>query len=261
MLKNFAYMIKISPKVKKIEFKDRFKLIVLEDFLERNNFIELQKNFPSDKYFKNINIFAHTLTNNESNFYEFLNKNETWKKFIEKIDSEEFIEDIIEIFNIKYVYSCNSSYKKFLPFFKKVKLDLTFNKSKKGSYSEPHTDVTRKIVSIVYFFTDDNWKKEDGGLVKLFKPIKKEDEENWRNKIIKENELELIKTIFPKPNSLYGFKKTKNSYHGVSKVNCDNNKSRNVLMINLSYAENKDIPHNNDSLIEKVFRKIIKLIK
>jgi len=252
---------KISPKINKIEFKSRFRLIIIDSLLEKSRFTELRSNFPDDKYFRDKNKFAWSLRSNQSEFDDFINESEIWKKFIQEINSKDFIKDIIKIFNIKYVYSSSDSYKKFLPFFKKVKLELTFNKSKKGSYSEPHTDVTRKIVSIVYFLTDDNWQKEDGGLVKLFKPIKKQDEENWRNRIIKENELEPIKTIFPKYNTLYGFKKTKNSYHGVSRVNCNDKMSRNVFMINLSYAENKDIPHTNNSLIKKIFKKIIQLKK
>ena len=54
------------------------------------------------------------------------------------------------------------------------------------------------IVSMVIFFTSDNWTQNNGGLVKLFKPKQYQDEDNWRNKILNEEQLINIKEIFPK---------------------------------------------------------------
>ena len=111
---------------------------------------------------------------------------------------------------------------------------------------------------MIIFFTNDDWNINNGGLVKLFTPIKKKDEDNWRNKLIDEKDLKTIKEIFPKPNRFYGFKKTKNSYHSVSKVNCNEEDSRNVLMINLSYANENEIPYSDETIIKKILKKIFK---
>lgn len=248
----------LSPKIKNILYKDRFNLVVIDDYLEKSKFHDLRQNYPKDIYFDNKNIFALTLTDQDQKFHEFLTKNEIWNNFINKVKSKEFISDLIKIYKLKNIYYSEKDLKRFLPFSKKVKLELTFNKSKKGSYSDPHTDVTRKILSLVLFFTPDEWNEEDGGIVKLFKPKLSDDEENWRNKIIPENQLNLIDKIFPSSNKIYGFKKSKNSYHSVSTVNCEN-KTRNVFMINLSYADKKDIPHTNESLLKKIKRKILNI--
>lgn len=249
----------LSQKVKNILYKDRFNLIVINDYLEKSKFQELRDQYPEDIFFENKNIFALTLTDKDQKFHEFLNRNEAWNNFVNQIKSLDFIDDLISIYKLKFVYSSENDLRRFIPFFKKVKLELTFNKSKKGSFSEPHTDVTRKILSFVLFLTPDEWNKNDGGIVKFFKPKSPVDEDNWRNKIIPESRLNLIDTIFPNSNTIYGFKKSKNSYHSVSNVNCDDKKSRNVFMINLSYSNESDIPHTNLSLWKRIINKLKKI--
>lgn len=251
----------LSTKIKNILYKDRFNLFVIDDYLEKSKFHQLRKNYPEDAYFDNKNEFALTLTDKDIGFNKFLNKNEIWNDFIKQIYSEDFLKDLVKIYKIKFVYTSDKDFRRFLPFFKKVKLELTFNKSKNGSFSEPHTDVTRKILSLVLFFTPDEWHEKDGGIVKLFKPKSLDDENNWRNRIISEDKLNLIDTIFPSSNKIYGFKKSKNSYHSVSKVNCDNAKSRNVFMINLSYSNQNEIPHTNLQLWQRIINKIFKVFK
>ncbi len=245
----------LSSKVKNILYKDRFNLIVINDYLEKSKFQVLRDHYPEDIYFDNKNTFALTLTDKDQKFDEFVNNNEPWNNFVNQIKSRDFIDDLISIYKLKFVYSSENDLRRFIPFFKKVKLELTFNKSKKGSFSDPHTDVTRKILSFVLFFTPDEWHKNDGGIVKLFKPKSLVDEDNWRNNIIPESKLNLIDIVFPSSNTIYGFKKSKNSYHSVSLVNCKD-KSRNVFMINLSYSNKKDIPHTNEGFLKKLKRKI-----
>lgn len=251
----------LSSKVKNILYKDRFNLIVINDYLEKRKFHLLREQYPDDIYFDNKNIFALTLTDKEQKFQEFLNKNEIWNNFVNEIKSKKFINDLISIYKLKFVYSSEKDLRRFLPFYKRVKLELTFNKSKKGSYNDPHTDVPRKILTFVIFFTPDEWSKNDGGIVKLFKPKSIDDENNWRNNIIPENKLNLLDIILPNSNTIYGFKKSKNSYHSVTNVNCDNNKSRKVFMINLSYHNERDVPHLKLSLGRRILNKLLKMLK
>ena len=105
---------------------------------------------------------------------------------------------------------------------------------------------------MIIFFTNDEWNLNNGGLVKLFTPIHKKDENNWRNKLIDEKDLNKLK--ISKPNRFYGFK-NQNSYHSVIK-NCSEEDS--ILMINLSYANENEIPFSDENIIKKVLRKIIK---
>ena len=62
---------KISPKINKIEFKSRFRLIIIDSLLEKSRFTELRSNFPDDKYFRDKNKFAWSLRSNQSEFDDF----------------------------------------------------------------------------------------------------------------------------------------------------------------------------------------------
>ena len=241
-------------------FPDRFNLLIVEKFIENKLFIDLRKNFPTVNYFSNKTKFALTLPQYDKNFSLFLRECEIWKNFIDLLNSDDFKKEVIKTFKIKSVFFSDKSLKRFIPFFKKVKLEFTFNKSYNKSFNNPHTDSTRKIVSMIIFFTSDEWSIKNGGLVHLYKPKDNKYEFNWRNEVVEENKLEVIKTIVPIPNNFYGFKKTKNSYHSVSKILCDDTKSRDVLMINLSYAEPKDIPYNDKKFFERFYQKIVKMV-
>ncbi len=238
-------------------FPDRFNLLVIEKFIEHELFLDLRKNYPTDKYFNNKTKFALTLSQNDENFKLFLRDCEVWKNYINLLNSVNFKKEVIKNFKIKNTFFSNKSLKRFIPFFKKVKFEFTFNKSKNESINNPHTDATRKIVSMIIFFTSDKWAIKNGGLVNLYKPKDNKDEFNWRNEIIDEDKLEVIETISPIPNKFYGFKKTKNSYHSVSKILCNDDESRDVLMINLSYAEPKDVPYTDKTIFVKLYQKIV----
>ena len=88
-------------------------------------------------------------------------------------------------------------------------MSFCFNISEEGGFSLPHTDSSRKLFSKVFFFVDSKWEEKNGGQVKLFKPLKKAHENNWRNERIDEKDLEIIKIVAPSPNKIYGFKKLK----------------------------------------------------
>jgi|TARA_B100000780_G_C21093599_1_gene440871 hypothetical protein len=240
-------------------FPGRFNLLIIEKCIEHELFIALRKNFPSDNYFENKTKFALTLPQNDKNFNLFLSDCEIWKNYINLLNSVDFKKEVIKNFKIKNVFFSDKSLKRFIPFFKKVKFEFTFNKSINESFNNPHTDSTRKIVSMIIFFTSDEWSIKNGGLVNLFKPKDNKYEFNWRNEVIEENKLEVIKIINPIPNNFYGFKKTKNSYHSVSKILCNDGESRDVLMINLSYAEPKDVPYTDKTFFVKIYQKIVNI--
>ena len=93
---------------------------------------------------------------------------------------------------------------------------------------------------------------------KLNKPLNLVFENNWRNeRIIKR--LEIIRTIIPSPNKIYGFKKTKNSYHSVEKVRAMNSLKRKVFMINLIYENKSDSPYQEKRNIFEKFKDMIKV--
>tara|TARA_B110000114_G_C15091731_1_gene398968 strand:+ start:2916 stop:3674 length:759 start_codon:yes stop_codon:yes gene_type:complete len=249
---------KLSEKIKKLEFLDRFSLFEVPNFLEEVIYKDLNATYPDASLFSAHNDFAKSLMDDNDNFANFLEKNDKWKIFIEKLNTKLFAEDLIKLFNLKNVYFSKNNWKKNIPNFKKVKLSFCFNISEEGGYSLPHTDSTRKLVSMVLFFVDNAWSEKNGGQVKLYKPKNLINENNWRNHRIDKENLEVIKTIAASPNKIYGFKKTKNSYHSVEPVRVIDRLCRKVLMINLIYEKKSDSPyHQKISIIEKIKKKLV----
>jgi len=251
----------ISKKIKNIEYKDRFFLFEEKDFFTSATYERLSKTFPKKNLFSSHSEFSRTLNDDDNNFRLFLNENSEWKNIIQNFNSKDFINDLINYFNLKNVCPDNS-WKKYLFIFKRVRMSFTFNISEPGGYSLPHTDSSRKLISMVIFFVDKTWNFNNGGQVQIYKPKSIEFEDNWRNKRVEKENLEILKTITPSPNKIYGFKKTKNSYHSVETVKNANNLSRKVFMINLIYSNKSDSPYNEPiSIFNKIknfFKSLIK---
>lgn len=229
-------------------YKDRFNLIEIDNLIDDNLFKELRNNFPDEKFFSKHNDFAMSFPDDNENFNRFIADNKNWQKLIKQFQSKDFVEYLMKFFRINNVYYRNS-WKKFIPYFKESKLNFCFNISKNGGFSLPHTDSSRKLISLVFFFVDDDWSKNDGGFVNLYEPIDKKFEYNWRNERVDPKNLTVINSIFPKKNKIYGFKKTKNSYHSVEKVVSKNLSLRKVLMINLVYANKSDSPYKEKKFL------------
>ena len=244
---------KISEKIKELNFKERFSLFEISNFLEEAIYKDLSTTYPDSSLFSDHNDFARSLSYESDNFTNFLEKNDKWKNFIEKLNTKAFAEDLIKLFGLKNVYFSKKSWKKYIPIFKRVRISFLFNVSEEGGFSLPHTDSSRKLVSMVLFFVDKNWSEKNGGQVMLYKPKDLVYENNWRNKRINKVNLDVIKTIVPSPNKIYGFKKTKNSYHSVEPIKQINSISRKVLMINLIYEKKSDSPYyQKKSFLEKI---------
>tara|TARA_B100001741_G_C16470845_1_gene559947 strand:+ start:197 stop:967 length:771 start_codon:yes stop_codon:yes gene_type:complete len=245
--------LKLSKRINKLDLQDRFSLFEISNFLDEDTFAKLNLSFPDSKFFSTHSEFAKSFTDENENFYDFLENNLEWKILYDKLNSSIFVEDLIRFFSLRNVYFSENSWKKNIRIFKKVKLSFCFNISDEGGYSLPHTDSSRKLLSMVLFFVDKTWSEKNGGQVKLYKPKFSMFENNWRNERVNKKNLDVIKTIIPSPNKIYGFKKTKNSYHSVEPVKFINSLSRKVLMINLIYEKKSDSPYTQKlTILEKV---------
>ena len=91
----------ISKKITKIEFKDRFSLFEISNFLEDETYNKLNLSFPNQALFSPHNDFASSFSDESDQFSDFLRNNPYWKNFIEEINSKIFVEDLIKFFNLK----------------------------------------------------------------------------------------------------------------------------------------------------------------
>ena len=251
------YLKKFSDHNEQILFRDRFNLIEIDEYVEEKYYNKLRENYPPENLFSVHNDFAMSLSDEDPNFSKFINNNEIWHQFISEIQSKTYVDDLISFFRINKV-CYKSKWKKFFSLKKEAKLSFRFNISKSGGFSLPHTDSSRKLVSLVLFFVDDEWNIDNGGQVNIYKPKNLENENNWRNERISKNKLDIIKTIIPKKNKIYGFKKTSNSYHSVESIKEANGLHRKVFMINLIYQNKFDSPFTEKSnILIKIKKKLL----
>ena len=254
--------------INKTEFNQRHKLLIIDNFLDENLYDDLIKNFPNFSALEKINKNNFTLnsgnedTNENQLFNEKMNLNPIWKDFINDLNSNDFFNELKRIYKLKFLYfdKEKNNFKRYFRFkfltrtfnlFNKVHFEFTFNCKSAGD-GKPHTDVPKKIISIVLFMLDINWVNEFGGSVLILKPKKLSNENNWDNRSIDFDECYILKKIDYIKNRLYAFKKSKNSYHAITNVKVNNDSFRRVFMINLCYSNQEDISFRNFSFINKI---------
>ena len=110
----------LSKKIKKLDFEERFSLFEISNFLEKEIYKDLCATYPDPSLFLAHNDFAKSLNDDSDNFVNFLEKNNQWKIFIEKLNTKLFAEDLIKLFNLKNVYFQKITGKKIFQTLKKL---------------------------------------------------------------------------------------------------------------------------------------------
>jgi hypothetical protein len=243
---------KLNFKNKSKLIKDPFTIFEIKDYLKQDDFNDLYKSFPDQKYFdkKENGITKDTFSSSNDKFPEFLKNNPKWEKFYNSVNSEAFIKSAYKeslIPNIKSrgisalkIWSLNQKKNLFKIFFRKVSVRFIFSRIYKSKKIMPHTDATGKLMSIIYYFADINWSKEKGGNTLFWKTLDKWN--NWDNKHVTEENFGVFskenrtihESIF-EPNKLICFFKSKSSWHSVEEINLKENESRKVLNIFVRY--------------------------
>ena len=115
----------------------------------------------------------------------------------------------------------------------RVKTIFEFSKLETGAIVKPHTDKPDKLVSLILYFPDPRWNDSYGGSTEFYRSNRTSLENNWKNKTIPFDEVFAFTAASFKPNTLVGFLKTKNSYHGVRPINCPQGIARHSFQINI----------------------------
>ena len=83
-------MINLDKNSVTVEFKDRFNLVRIDDFIETKLFYLLRDKYPSDDNFQINTKYALTLNDKSRNFHNFLQKETYWLDLIRAIDDDVF---------------------------------------------------------------------------------------------------------------------------------------------------------------------------
>ena len=231
-----------------------FTVFEIDDFLPQEQFSSLINSFPDKKYFNETLDYTTNkqLTSKDHNFAVFLNQNIEWKKFINQLSDKKIIDSAYYFSLISNLKSRGLSFlKKWIKddenhskkiFYRKVNWACHFAIQKCNEIIYPHTDSRTKLLSMVYYLSDDDNEVLNGTeFWKINKNINKW--KNWNNKHLK-NELEL-KNFFEdceifhksdfKPNKLVGFVKNDISWHSVMNLTGNENSLRKTFNLFVRY--------------------------
>ena len=246
-------MKEISKKNTSFYTNEPFTVFEIKNFLADENYLELLKTFPIEKKFGNSKD-GNVIDPTTEYYVDHLEKNEIWKNFILSLNNEKFISEAymfsllpsIKARGLRALKKWTVKEKNFLfkKFFRKVSVEAHFTIQRKREYLHLHTDAKSKLLSMIYYFADENTNIQNSG-TEFWKNIKNPNLwKNWENKhIVDKNELDkfkldnkvFFKSIFEK-NKLVGFIKSENSWHSVLDHNIEEGEVRRAFVINIREA-------------------------
>jgi len=139
---------------------------------------------------------------------------------------------------------------------------------KRGAVA-PHQDASRKLITLLFYFADDDWKEEWGGSTIFYRFKSKEAEQVWRmedwswvNAVPEENYQQFY-DLFEvyakgeyKPNALGGFCACNESYHDVQPIQIDENRRRNTVLLRFEIFSSYTAFHIFAGRIGHLFRRM-----
>ncbi len=228
-----------------------------KNFLEDEDFKNLQKNFPSVNYFNKIrksDDAEEKFSSTHEMFKDFISKHHAWEKFYNTLNSEKFIRSayfktLIPSIKARGLNALRIWTTKKKPnflrfFFSTVYTHITITIQKKGQKVYPHKDTENKLMSMIYYMPDTNniiddssgtefwktnknfskWKNFYGHVINELDDFKKD------NQIILKSKFEQNKVVFFVRNNL--------SWHSVLEVDNDKNKLRKTVNIFIRFNKN-----------------------
>jgi hypothetical protein len=220
-LSNFEKIIKDNINNSEIRwFTDPFPHVVIDDFLPSELFLKISKKLNKIRDIKDLKKTFKSHVELNKKVYGDKDFDEDLKLPIEAMGSDAIKEIFQKYLNIKKMISLNdwSNYGGYFP----------LHSMEPGGLLGAHIDHSHsKTEDLLHmgnsiFYASSKWKESWGGETILFS----------------NNGFKIIKKITPKPNRLILFVHTESSFHGVNKINCPNDTSRNTYY--MDYYINDD---------------------
>jgi len=115
-----------------------------------------------------------------------------------------------------------------------VRTTFQFSKLPRDAAVAPHTDAPRKLVSLMLYFRDPDWRDEWGGATGFYAPRDPARARGWSaTQRVDFDELEPIGEAAFRANRLAGFVRSPASWHGVRPIGCPPGRGRKSLLVNL----------------------------
>ncbi len=252
-------------KIKSLKTKN-FYTFNIEDFLDREIYEKLEKDFPDfnslDKK-KLINRGDGKYCINVSTEYydELINSSETFRNFFAEISTKKFFDKIFKIFKFEIILAKKSNIFDFLKifkfskftfnklsfleriFFKRVSVNFEISFMTNGAYIKPHTDSRSKLCALLLYFPDKKLNNDQKLLEQkigtqfwdsTLKNYENDNYENLSEKFLNQSSMDK-RTAFNE-NNAYGFIKNDKSWHSVEKIDVSDDYVRRSININLNYS-------------------------
>lgn len=245
--------LKINHKNLKINFlyAKKFYVFKIENFLSRQTYNFINNNFPFlDKKLFTESFLKYSIASNTEIYKLLLEKN----KNLKKIDNLLRDKSLSNFFLKKLFFTIVKSNLSNFSYLKKLFKIRNFDKSKKSifisnyetriQYSiltnkaviNPHTDGKAKVLSLMLYFPDDNYKLSLSEQKKFGTSFYLSDQENYINDHI--NDIDEINKFKMKNNivcqtkfekyHLYGFIRNAYSWHAVEEIQAENYLRRSI---------------------------------
>ncbi|MAL74067.1 MAG: hypothetical protein CMM62_03755 [Rhodospirillaceae bacterium] len=216
-----------------------FPFFQIDNFLPQDLYQAIATNWPEKTFIDqqlaegklNIDLTVETAKNLNPAF-EFL---------FECVSSQQFVDDYFEVLKQGFEKAC-------APFpisgfsigetvssgiaCRRVEINSQLSRLEDSAFLSPHTDKYSKFLSLLLYIPEPNWREEYGGQTVLYQANKAKHNKNWSNFHLPfEDVTEVHRSMF-KANTLFGFIKTKNSWHGVSPVSVPSGIGRHSINFN-----------------------------
>jgi hypothetical protein len=115
-----------------------------------------------------------------------------------------------------------------------VATTFQFSKLSRDAVVAPHSDAPRKLLTMLLYFRDPEWKDDWGGGTEYYAPLDLERAKTWSaTDRVPFSEFKPIGSTGFVANRLAGFVRANNSFHGVQRVSSPTGLARQAFMINV----------------------------
>ena len=222
-----------------------FPYFQMENFLPASFYQELLAQYPSTSMFDNRMLEGKRVMSAEAQDKIVLSS-PAWSALIERMSSQAFLDDLSSalrnalratrgwlgsrrLINHPKDTSSTFDWLKGQP----IRVDYEFSRLPQGALLTPHTDKWTKVLSLLLYLPPPGWRKEYGGSTELYAPKNKAHIHNWSNRHLDFDKVDVIFQADYSPNTLFGFVKTRDLFHGVSPILCPDGMER--LTFNINY--------------------------
>ena len=216
----------------------------IDNYLPSQSYRYLLQDFPKQALYINYGARG-AMDNDDPRLKNFWSKNPFSKSLLDFFSSETFLEDLQKFvmpavprergYSDQRSWYYVNDWSKARKLTDKTPINATFKFSPltPGEWIPPHTDNPGKLLSILLYFAESDWRESYGGGTEIYEPKHALLKHNWRNIEMPFELMKRWRTFAFLPNRLVFFLKSSNSWHGVSPVVCPEGRSRKSLLITL----------------------------